>query len=152
MSKKIWKGLPSYDILSLSAANGIDIPETGIIALDNAEFTADLALLCFQKQPETAESKIYTPDENSIFFGKNVVFTGKMSYLTRAECEEKIKSIGGNVQSGVNAKTDFLIIGQQDFRIVGADGMSGKQEKAMQLLGKGQSIEIMSEDEFLKNI
>lgn len=36
--------------------------------------------------------------------------------------------------------------------IVGEDGMSNKQEKAVKLIEKGSTLEIISEDDFLKNI
>ncbi len=149
LSKKFWKGLMSYDMLSLSFYNGIDMPQTHNTALDNAEFTAKLGIMIFEKEQT---QKIPLPDEENIFFGKNVVFTGAFSSLTRAEAQKIVADIGGIPQSGVNAKTDFLIVGQQDFRIVGADGMSSKQEKAAKLLAQGQKIEVMSESDFLHNV
>ena len=41
------------------------------------------------------------------------------------------------------------VVGQQDYRRVGEDGMSTKQEKAMALKDAGQDIEVMSEEQFL---
>ena len=52
----------------------------------------------------------------------------------------------------VTNDTDVLVVGQQDYKKVGDDGMSGKQEKAMKLLEKGKEIEILSEAEFLGRI
>lgn len=49
-------------------------------------------------------------------------------------------------------KTEVLVVGQQDYRVVGDSGMSNKQNKAFQLLEKGQDIEILSESEFLSRI
>ena len=46
-------------------------------------------------------------------------------------------------------KTDVLVVGQQDFRIVGESGMSSKQRRALELLNNGQEIEILSEADFL---
>ena len=45
--------------------------------------------------------------------------------------------------------TQILVVGQQDYRRVGEDGMSSKQEKAMVLKDAGQDIEVMSEEQFL---
>lgn len=45
----------------------------------------------------------------SAFADKNFVLTGKMP-LPRSHYEEVIKKAGGNVQSAVNSKTDFLVI------------------------------------------
>ena len=49
----------------------------------------------------------------------------------------------------MNKSTQILVVCQQDYRLVGEDGMSSKQEKAMALKDAGQDIEIMSEEQFL---
>ena len=46
----------------------------------------------------------------------------------------------------------ILVVGQQDYRVVGDFGMSNKQKKARKLLEKGQGIEILSEIEFLSRL
>lgn len=92
----------------------------------------------------------HSPD--NIFYQKNVVFTGALSSMRRADAQQIIADIGGFIISGINKKTDFLIVGQQDYRLVGDDGMSNKQERAMELIAKGHQIEIMSESEFLRHI
>jgi DNA polymerase-3 subunit epsilon len=88
----------------------------------------------------------------SIFYGRTVVFTGTLSSMVRASAQQAIADIGGNIGGNVNRDTDFLIVGQQDYRIVGDDGMSSKQEKAIKLIEKGSMLEILSEDDFLKNL
>jgi len=45
-----------------------------------------------------------------------------------------------------------LIVGQQDYRVVGDDGMSSKQEKAVKLIEKGATLEVISENDFLRNL
>ena len=60
--------------------------------------------------------------------------------------------VGGIPTDNVTAKTDVLVVGQQDYRVVGDSGMSGKQKKALQLLEKGKDIEILSETEFLSRV
>lgn len=91
-------------------------------------------------------------DEGSYFFGKTVCFTGTFQYGTRKELLEKIAVIGGVPANSVTAKTDILVVGEQDYRRVGEDGMSSKQEKAMKMLDKGMEIEILSESDFLSMI
>ena len=91
-------------------------------------------------------------DEGSYFFGKTVCFTGKCLYGTRAELQQKIADIGGFPVQNVTKETDILVVGQQDYRIVGDSGMSGKQKKAMKMKDEGFDIEIMSEQEFFTNI
>lgn len=77
-----------------------------------------------------------------------VCFTGKRLYVTIVELLQKIADIGGIPMDSVTSKTDVLVVGQQDYRVVSSDGISGKQKKAMELKDKGQDIEILSESEF----
>lgn len=86
---------------------------------------------------------------DSYFYGKRVCFTGAMSFSARKDLQQYIADIGGEPTDGVTKKTDILVVGQQDFRVVGDSGMSTKQRKAMDLLAKGQDIEILSEADFL---
>ena len=89
---------------------------------------------------------------DSIFYKRNVVFTGTLSSMPRKNAWKIIADIGGKNSETVTKETDFLIVGQQDFRKVGEDGMSNKQEKAQHLLEKGATIEVMPESDFLCNI
>lgn len=91
-------------------------------------------------------------DEGSYFYGKTVCFTGKCEYGTRDELLQKIADIGGTPVNSVSKNTNILVVGQQDYRFVGEDGLSGKQEKAIALKNAGVDIEIMSEAEFLSMI
>lgn len=92
----------------------------------------------------------HNPD--SIFYGRTVVFTGTLSSMIRAEAQQLIADIGGVNGKSVTNDTDFLVVGQQDYRVVGDDGMSSKQEKAVKLIEKGSQLEVISEDDFLKNL
>ena len=89
---------------------------------------------------------------DSIFYQKHVVFTGTLSSMRRLEAQQIIADIGGINQTGVNKETDYLIVGQQDFKIVGEDGMSSKQEKAIKMIEKGATLEILSENDFLRSL
>ena len=91
-------------------------------------------------------------DEANYFYGKNVCFTVTCMYGVRKELLQKIKDVGGIPSDSVTKKTEVLVVGQQDYRVVGDSGMSNKQKKAIQLLEKGQDIEILSETEFLSRI
>ena len=88
-------------------------------------------------------------DEDSYFYQKSVCFTGTCKWASRDKLLQTIADIGGFPQKGVNKSTQILVVGQQDFRRVGEDGMSSKQEKAMALKDAGQDIEVMSEEQFL---
>ncbi|GAA4310149.1 exonuclease domain-containing protein [Nibribacter koreensis] len=100
--------------------------------------------------PIIGDTSKHNPE--SIFFGRSVVFTGALSSMTRAAAQQVIVDIGGANHFGVRKDTDYLVVGQQDFRVVGEDGMSGKQEKAVSLIARGAPLEILSERDFLCNI
>lgn len=72
--------------------------------------------------------------------------------MVRAEAQQIIANIGGILGNSVTKETDFLIVGQQDYRVVGEEGMSSKQKKAINLIEKGYALEILPEDNFLKNL
>lgn len=186
-SKKVWTGLPAYDLKSLCKLNGIELQHHR--AGPDSKATAELSLKAFQVADvssvddfpiklRTTIGRVFTggyrPSETkhthssktvpvifgnpskknpqSIFYGKTVVFTGTLSSMIRSEAQQLVADIGGVVGGGITRETDFLIVGQQDYRVVGDDGMSSKQEKAIKLLEKGSSIEILSEDDFLRNL
>ena len=105
------------------------------------------------KRPEKKKISDYIGDpskfdEDNYFYGRSVCFTGKCSYGTREEMLQMVADIGGYPSLSVTKSTNILVVGQQDYRVVGEDGMSSKQEKAMKLKDAGQDIEIMSETEF----
>ncbi|MBP5514613.1 MAG: 3'-5' exoribonuclease [Bacteroidaceae bacterium] len=91
-------------------------------------------------------------DEGNYFYGKSVCFTGTTKFATRKEMLQMVKNIGGIPMDSVTKETDVLVVGQQDYRVVGADGMSSKQKKALSMLEKGHTIEILSETEFINRI
>jgi DNA polymerase-3 subunit epsilon len=186
-SKKVWEGLPSYDLKTLCKINNIHLNHHRAAADSRA--TAELTLKAFaiagvhsiDDFPEKLKTTVgklydggYTSSEtkriykakepanivgdpnklnpDSIFYGRVVVFTGTLSSMIRAEAQQIIADIGGLIGNSVTRDTDFLIVGQQDYRVVGDDGMSNKQEKAIKLIEKGSGLEIISENDFLKNI
>lgn len=103
-------------------------------------------------QIKAIKGDITKNNPDSIFFQKRIVFTGTLSSMKRCDAQQIIADIGGINQSGVNKDTDFLVVGQQDYRVVGEDGMSSKQEKAIKMIEKGAKLEILSEDDFLHSI
>lgn len=86
-------------------------------------------------------------DEENPFYGKEVVFTGTMA-RPRHDLMQMVMNIGGRTKDSLTRSTDFLVVGQQDFRIVGEEGMSGKQKKAMEMISKGAPLQVLSENEF----
>lgn len=91
-------------------------------------------------------------DLNSTFYQRHVVFTGKLSSMERSFAQKIVLSIGGRITDGVTRDTNYLVVGHQDYRYVGEDGMSAKQKKAINMVNSGADLEILSEDDFLKSI
>ncbi|MDX8046815.1 NAD-dependent DNA ligase LigA [Gracilibacillus sp. S3-1-1] len=50
--------------------------------------------------------------DDSVFAGKTVVLTGKLSIYTRQEAKQHIEALGGKVTGSVSKKTDLLIAGE----------------------------------------
>jgi len=82
---------------------------------------------------------------DSPIFGKHCVFTGKLEKFTRAQAMQLVADLGGINDGSVGKKTNFLILGNNDYC---ADGKSSKHKKAEELKLAGQDIEILPESVF----
>lgn len=82
------------------------------------------------------------------FYNKCFVFTGKLDDFERADAMQRVINLGGIIKTGVSSKVDFLVVGWQDKRLVGEDGLSSAEEKAYALIEKGKEITILTEDQF----
>lgn len=49
---------------------------------------------------------------DSVFKGKTIVLTGKLTEFTREEAKEQIEQLGGNVTGSVSKKTDIVVAGE----------------------------------------
>ena len=84
-------------------------------------------------------------DEDSFFYGKHVVFTGKLEQMDRKTAMQIVVNLGGYLDKGVTTNTDFLILGNNDYNVVLHGNKSSKHKKAEQLKQKGQDIDIIDE-------
>lgn len=89
-------------------------------------------------------------DPTHHYYGMHFCFTGKLIKMTRAEAHKEVALVGGIPEKGVNKRTNILVVGEQDWHVVGKEGLSSKMKKAQQLLNSGQEIEILTEDDFIK--
>jgi DNA polymerase-3 subunit epsilon len=86
-------------------------------------------------------------------FGEVVVFTGQLS-LPRREMAEIAALAGCCVEEGVTKHTTLVIVGVQDVKKLHGAEISGKHQKARDLIAKGKPLRVMSESDFqliLKN-
>ncbi|MDD9149580.1 exonuclease domain-containing protein [Sporolactobacillus sp. CQH2019] len=97
-------------------------------------------------------SKAGNADKSGYFYGKNVVFTGRLLKIQRKDAMQCIVDCGGIPQKSMNKKTNVLVIGKEDPKVVGPDGKSTKIKKAEKLVSEGIDIQVIGEDEFLKMI
>ena len=61
----------------------------------------------------TGAKPVAVDQSDSVFAGKTIVLTGKLSQLSRNEAKEKIEALGGNVAGSVSKKTDLVIAGEE---------------------------------------
>lgn len=85
------------------------------------------------------------------WYGDVLCFTGELA-LPRVNASIIASQMGFNVGSGVTKKTNYLVKGRQDsFKLNGKE-ISSKEQKAINLMKKGQDIIIISEDDFFELI
>ena len=82
-----------------------------------------------------------------------VIFTGTLQSMTRKEASQIILNLGGIIGNGVTKDTDFLVLGEQDYkRLATGSTISSKMKKAYKYHEEGTGIQIISEDDFLRMI
>lgn len=91
-------------------------------------------------------------DIDNPLYNKVCVFTGTLEKLTRKEAMQIVVNLGGVCGDNVTNKTNFLILGNNDYCYSIKDGKSNKQKKAESLKLKGEDIEIISENVFYEMI
>lgn len=96
----------------------------------------------------TAKTENFNKDH--ILYEKNVVFTGDLLSMDRKEAMQKTVDVGGIIKSGVSSKTNYVVVGSQDPKLVGTAGISTKEKKAQELKNKGVNIEIIQEEAFIR--
>ncbi len=88
------------------------------------------------------EDQVFT---ESPITGKGIVFTGKLAQK-REEMQENARSLGANVQSAVNKKTDYLVCGEK----VGQTKMDKATGLGVTLLTEDEYITLIGQQEEIK--
>ncbi len=92
-------------------------------------------------------------DPDGYLYGRVVVFTGKLQSLTRQQAWDALAHAGGEPDKSTTKRTNVLVIGDLDpCHLRPGEELSGKARKAFDLQAKGQDIEVMTEDDFLRCI
>lgn len=82
------------------------------------------------------------------FEGKVFCFTGESYRASRTEMGNVVKELGGQVRSGVSAKTNYLVVGNAGNPCWAYSCYGRKIEDAMQLRKEGGSVIIVNETDF----
>ena len=87
-------------------------------------------------------------DELSTVFGRLFVFTGVLEKMQRKEAMQIVVNMGGLCADKVNKKTNFLVLGNNDYCSTIKDGKSTKQKAADKLALAGADIQTISKNVF----
>lgn len=133
-----------------------------IAVLDGA---TDLAVLWpARTDSRTGRVRTYTPrgplpeanaeaDPNHPLYGEVVCFSGTLDGFTKAEAQRIAADFGASVDLNVTKETTLVVMGVfHPSHLRDGFALSNKVEKAMTLAAKGQRIEVIDNDEFLRLI
>jgi DNA polymerase-3 subunit epsilon len=98
-------------------------------------------------------AKSLSPESNEFdtthpLYGKSCVFTGTLERMSRKNAMQIVLNCGGTCENNVTKKTNFLILGDNDYCLSLKDGKSAKHKKAEEYKLKGYDIEIIPENVF----
>lgn len=168
LSRRVRPDLEHHRLCDMAAAYGVPQPvahrsladcQTAIGVLDALAADAaarEIDLQARKKHYGAFASKVSDivahegcerPD--SPLYGKVCVFTGKLDTLTRKDAAQLVADLGGICADGVTKKTNFLIMGTNEYCPTIVGGKSTKQKKAESLILKGADLQILTENVFL---
>ena len=93
----------------------VEIPEIGPrIAQSIVDFFAseDNRRLIEELKAVGIDPRAERPKEKGPLAGKTLVFTGRLSDMTREEAKRLVESLGGKVASSVSRKVDYVVVGE----------------------------------------
>ena len=99
---------------------------------------------------ETVSEISPNADTSHPFYGKSILFTGKMAHLERKAAQEAVKKVGGKTPDAMSKHIDFLVIGDEGSPLLGDGKKSTKHKQAEKFITEGGALKIISESEFLR--
>lgn len=91
-------------------------------------------------------------DTNHVLYNKGISFTGALTSMSRKDAAQCAVNKGAFFCNTVTKKTNYLVIGIQDYTRFSDGEKSSKLKKAEDLIKLGQDLEIIDENEFLNLI
>lgn len=90
-------------------------------------------------------------DPSGYFYGRVVVFTGKLLSMVRQDAWNECARVGAIAEGNTTKRTNVLVIGDLNpANLRPGETLSAKARRAFALQDKGQDIEVMTEDDFLR--
>jgi DNA polymerase-3 subunit epsilon len=87
-------------------------------------------------------------DTSHPFYNKCCVFTGKLDKMIREDAARIVANLGGINENNITKKTNFLILGNNDYCSTIKDGKSTKHKKAEKYILEGSDLKIITENVF----
>ena len=87
-------------------------------------------------------------DPGHPLYQKVCVFTGTLEKMSRKEAMQEVVDLGGICEDRLTKRTNYLIVGNLEYRANVKDGKSKKLKTAEDYIKKGQDLEILSENVF----
>jgi len=82
-----------------------------------------------------------------------IVFTGTLKTRTREQAWNDVATVGAIPEKDVTRRTNILVIGDLNPAVLTPGATTtGKAAHAFALQGKGQDIEVMTEDDFIRSL
>ncbi len=123
----------------------IKLPPKNLVQLDNLGPTGPARKMGLPKPNKKA-------DKTGYFHKKEVVFTRALKSMPRPKAYKLVAQLGALPSSEISPATKLLVVGGPDFRENNTKPVTTKLKKALKGISQGQTIEIISEQEFLDKI
>jgi DNA polymerase-3 subunit epsilon len=93
------------------------------------------------------------PEPGHPLFGRVIVFTGTLKTRTRQQAWNDAAAAGAIPEKGVTKRTNVLVIGDLNPAVFTPGATTtGRAAHAFSLQAKGQDIEVMTEDDFIRSL
>lgn len=90
-------------------------------------------------------------DPSGYLYGRVVVFTGTLLSMTRDLARQECAHVGAIPEQSITKRTNVLVMGDINPAVLRpGSNVTGKARKVFELQAKGQEIEVMTEDDFLR--
>lgn len=144
----IAKELNCYDMNEISRLLGVTLG-----TVNNLEYKPS----SMKGKVIKTSNRLYNPKKENLvdrfetdaFKNEVVLFTGKLSSMSRDEAMSLVRRLGGTTGSSVTKKTTILVTNMKDIKDLRREEMSNKLKRATDLISKGQKIKLLNEEEFL---